>query len=197
MTLAEQLDAAKRRQEIADLDAGDQRTAAEFAKRVSLPPIDLPAGVRAALDPFNHWASKRHARRCPARPATVALFALEQNDMGVACDVILAQLAAIEAMHDKFSLSNPVRTAAVRYAMETIVKADPPRSWPKKDKAAFAMLPSDIRLILAKRQEQMDTEIRRLQSKVARELELRQTNGADTKIVHIEIEKVEDHEVQR
>ena len=86
-------------------------------------------------------------------------------------------------MHDKFSLPNPVRTAAVRYAMETVVKADPPRSWPKKDKAAFAMLPSDIRLILAKRQEQMDTEIRRLQSKVARELEeRRQTNGAEQPI---------------
>jgi len=44
------------------------------------------------------------------------------------------------------------------------------------------MLPSDIRLILAKRQEQMDTEIRRLQSKVARELELRRMNGAEQSV---------------
>jgi hypothetical protein len=198
MQLAEQLEIARRRQEIADLDAGDQRTAAEFAKRISLPPIDLSAGVRAALDPFNLWASKRHARRCPAKPTTVALFALEQADMGVAMDTILAQLSAIEAMHCKFSLANPVRTAAVRSAMETIVKADPPRSWPKKDKAAFAMLPSDIRLILSKRQEQMDTELRRLQSKVARELELRRMNGAEKpESIHIETEKVENHEVQR
>jgi hypothetical protein len=115
--------------------------------------------------------------------------------MGVAIDTILAQLDAIEQMHDKFALPNPVRTAAVRYAMETVVKADPPWSWPKKDRAAFAMLPSDIRLILAKRQEQMDTEIRRLQSKVARELEPRQhTSGAD-KIAHnTETEKDQDNE---
>jgi hypothetical protein len=106
LTLAEQLDQAKPRQEIADLDAGDQRTAAEFAKRISLPPVDLPAGVRAALDPFNRWASQRHARRCPARPVSVGLFALQQNDMGVPIDTILEQLSAIEAMHDKFSLPN-------------------------------------------------------------------------------------------
>jgi hypothetical protein len=190
MTLSEQLETAKKRAEIETLNIGDEKTAGEFGRRISLPPIDLSAGVRAALDPFNRWASQRHARRCPAKPATIALFVLSQNDMGVAVDVILAQLNAIEAMHDKFTLPNPVRTAAVRCAMETVVKADPPRSWPKKDKAAFAMLPSDIRLILAKRQEQMDTEIRRLQSKVARELlELRQTNGADTKIVQIEEDK--------
>jgi hypothetical protein len=60
------------------------------------------------------------------------------------------------------------------------------------------MLPFDIRLILAKREDQRDLELRRLQSKTARQLEeLRQTNGADTKIVHIETEKVDDHEVQR
>lgn len=182
MTLAEQLDQAKRRQEIADLDAGDGRVAAEFAQRISLPPMELSADIRTLLDPFNKWASERHARRCPAKSSTVALFALHLADMGVEIEQILAQLNAIEQMHDKFSLPNPVRTAAVRYAMETIVGADPPRSWPKKDKAAFAMLPSDIRLILAKRQEQMDTEIRRLQSKVARELELRRMNGAEQSV---------------
>ena len=51
MTLAEQLEQAKRRQEIADLDAGDQRTAAEFAKRISLPPLELSADIRTLLDP--------------------------------------------------------------------------------------------------------------------------------------------------
>ena len=53
----------------------------------------------------------------------------------------------------------------------------------------FAMLPPDIRHIIALREQQRDHELRRLQSKVARELELRQTNGADTKIVHTEPER--------
>ena len=197
MTLEAQLEQARKKAEIETLNTGDEKAAGEFAKRISLPPLELSADIRTHLDPFNRWASQRHARRCPAKPTTVALFALEQNDMGVAVDTILEQLSAIEALHEKLTLPNPVRTLAVEYAMATLVKADPPRSWPKKDKAAFAMLPSDIRLILAKRQEQMDTEIRRLQSKVARELELlRQTNGADTKIVHIETEKEATHETQ-
>jgi hypothetical protein len=196
MTLAEQLETAKRRAEIETLNIGDEKTAGEFGRRISLPPLDLSADIRTHLDAFNRWAGQRHARRCPARPATVALFALSQNDMGVAVDTILAQLNAIEAMHDKFSLPNPVRTAAVRSAMETVVKADPPRSWPKKDKAAFAMLPSDIRLILAKRQEKMDTEIRRLQSKVARELELQRMNGAEQSVQSHE-DKELPNEVQR
>jgi hypothetical protein len=196
MTLEAQLEQARKKAEIETLNIGDEKTAGEFGRRISLPPLDLSADIRTHLDAFNRWAGQRHARRCPARPATVALFALSQNDMGVAVDTILAQLNAIEAMHDKFSLPNPVRTAAVRSAMETVVKADPPRSWPKKDKAAFAMLPSDIRLILAKRQEKMDTEIRRLQSKVARELELQRMNGAEQSVQSHE-DKELPNEVQR
>ena len=196
MTLEAQLEQARKKAEIETLNIGDEKTAGEFGRRISLPPLDLSADIRTHLDAFNRWAGQRHARRCPARPATVALFALSQNDMGVAIDTILEQLSAIEALHDKFSLPNPVRTAAVRSAMETVVKAAPPRSWPKKDKAAFAMLPSDIQLILAKRQEQMDTEIRRLQSKVAQEMEiLRSSNNTETKIVHSN-EKEATHETQ-
>jgi hypothetical protein len=197
MTLAEQLDQAKRRQEIADLDAGDGRAATEFAKRISLPPVELSANIRTLLDPFNKWASERHARRCPAKPATVALFALEQADMGVAIDVILAQLSAIEAMHDKFSLPNPVRTAAVRSALETLIKTDPPRSWPKAEKAMFALLPPDIRHIIALRQEQMDREIRKLHSKVARQLEeLRSSNNTETKLVHSNEKEPTNEQIQ-
>ena len=133
-----------------------------------------------------------------SRDFLVRLYAAQsrQCNAPTLSDTILEQLSAIEALHDKFSLPNPVRTAAVRSAMETVVKAAPPRSWPKKDKAAFAMLPSDIQLILAKRQEQMDTEIRRLQSKVAQEMEiLRSSNNTETKIVHSN-EKEATHETQ-
>ena len=89
MTLEKQLETAKRRAEIETLNAGDEKAPGEFARRISLPPLDLSADIRAILDAFNKWASQRHARRCPARPATIALFALSQNDMGVAPDKIL------------------------------------------------------------------------------------------------------------
>jgi hypothetical protein len=195
MTLAEQLETAKRRAEIETLNIGDEKTAGEFGRRISLPPLELSADIRTALDPFNHWAGKRHARRCPAKPTTVALFALEQAAMGVGIDTILEQLSAIEAMHDKFSLPNSVRTAAVRYALETIIKTDPPKSWPAAEKGMFRSLPADIQHIIARRENDRDREVRRQQSKVARELELQRMNGAD-KTVSDE-EKVDDHEVQR
>jgi hypothetical protein len=195
MTLAEQLETAKRRAEIETLNIGDEKTAGEFGRRISLPALELSADIRTALDPFNHWAGKRHARRCPAKPTTVALFALEQADMGVPIDTILEQLGAIEAMHDKFSLPNSVRTAAVRYALETIIKTDPPKSWPAAEKGMFRSLPADIQHIIARRENDRDREVRRQQSKVARELELQRMNGAD-KTVSDE-EKVDDHEVQR
>jgi hypothetical protein len=168
MTLAEQLEAAKRQAEVRKLDAGDERVATELAKRIQPFPVnELSADIRTRLDPFNKWASSRSARRCPAKPATVALFALEQADMGVPAQHILAQLDAIEKLHDKFSLSNPVRTAIVQAALATIIKVDPPRSWPREDKVRFARLDPDIREIIAKRENDRDRELRRLQTKAA------------------------------
>ena len=82
----------------------------------------------------------------------------------------MAALLAIEAAHDRHSLANPVRTAIVRVELNAIVKVDPPRSWPKKEKAMFALLPLDIKSIIALREEQRDNELRRLQSKVAENL---------------------------
>jgi hypothetical protein len=186
MTLAEQLQAAKQREEILKLDAGDQRVAAELAKRIRPFPVnELSADIRTRLDAFNKWASSKSARRCPAKPTTVALFALEQADMGVHPQQILAQLNAIEKLHNKFGLSNPVRTAIVQAALETIIKIDPPRSWPREDKVRFARLDPDIREIIAKREHDRDKELRRLQTKAAEAKRL--LNGTE-KLVQQEAE---------
>jgi hypothetical protein len=181
MTLAEQLEVAKQREEILKLDAGDQRAATELAARIQLPAQELPAEIRGRLDPFNKWALARQARRCPAKPATCALFALEQADMGVPAQQILAQLDAIEKLHDKWTLSNPVRTAIVRAALETIIKVDPPRSWPREDKVRFAQLDPDIRDIIAKREALRDRALRKLQNEKAAE---RQRQNGAAKPIH-------------
>jgi hypothetical protein len=115
VTLAQQLQAAAQREEILKLDAGDQRVAADLARRIQpLPANELSVDIRTRLDAFNKWAIARQARRCPAKPATVALWALEQAAMGVPAQQILAQLDAIERLHDRWGLANPVRTAIVR-----------------------------------------------------------------------------------
>jgi hypothetical protein len=172
-----------KQQEVARLDAGDRGASAELAKRIKpLPVNELSTDIRTRLDSFNKWAGSRSARRCPAKPATVALWALEQADLGVPVQQILAQLDAIEKLHDKFSLSNPVRTAIVQAALETIIKVDPPRSWPREDKVRFARLDPDTREIIAKRENDRDKELRRLQARAA-EAKKRLSNGAGTKPV--------------
>ena len=185
MTLAEQLEAAKQREQILKLDAGDQRVAADLAKRIPLPATELSADLRTRLDPFNKWAIARQARRCPAKPTTVALWALEQADMGVPAQQILAQLDAIEHLHDRWGLANPVRTAIVRRVLEGIIKIPPPRSWPHADGILFAELPPDIREIIARREQQRDKALRRLQNEAA---ERRHTNGADKSVQTKEVE---------
>jgi hypothetical protein len=191
MTLAEQLETAKRRAEIETLNIGDEKAAAEFARRISLPPMELSADLRALLDSFNIWAGKRHARRCPAKPATVALFALEQSDMGVVIDTILAQLDAIEQLHNKWSLPSPVRSVPVQYAMETLLKVAPPRSWSKSDKAEWALLPLLIRDAISRRERDRDLALPRAQNDFAKRRQ--NMNGADTKTVQIE-KKDQTHE---
>ena len=43
---------------------------------------------------------------------------------------------------------------------------EPPRSWPKADKALFVLLPDDVQAIISRRENQRDRELRRLQGVV-------------------------------
>ena len=178
--LSDAIAAAKTREQIQKWDSGEARLAAELP----IQSVDLSADVRSCLDAFNKWTASKSARRLPAKPVTVACYVLDQAALGVPAQQILAQLDAIERAHDRHSLSNPVRTAVVRAALETIIKVDPPRSWPKEDKVLFAQLDPEIRQVIARRESERDRELRRIQSRAA---ELRRLpNGAATKTVRIE-----------
>jgi hypothetical protein len=178
MGLGEQLEQAKRRDQIKAWDQGER----ELAATIAAPEVELSADLRSRLDPFFKYAESKSVRRLPARPATVACWVRFQAGLGVPDEQILAALTAIEAAHDRHSLANPVRTAIVRAEVDRLAKVTPPRSWPKAEKAMFALLPPDIKRIIALRQEQADHELCRLQSKVARELELRRMNGAEQSV---------------
>ena len=182
MNLSEQLEAAKRQAVVRKFDAGDEKVATELAKRIQPFPVnELSADIRARLDPFNRWAIARQARRCPAKPTTVALFALEQADMGVPAQQILAQLDAIEKLHERWSLSNPVRTAIVRAALETIIRVDPPRGWSRTERVEFASLPPDVREIIVNKERLRDKAVRMAQNYAAEAK--KRHNGAETKPV--------------
>jgi hypothetical protein len=104
--------------------------------------------------------------------------------MGVPAQQILAQLDAIEQLHDRWSLSNPVRTAIVRRVLEGIIRVPPPRSWPAADKVRFAELPPDIREIIEVRERQRDVALKRKFNELAEQ----RHNGAEKKPVHTEKE---------
>ena len=88
--------------------------------------------------------------------------------MGVAIEQVLAQLNAIEALHDKWSLPSPVRSVPIRYALETLIKPSAPRSWSKSEKGQWALLPLPIRDAISRRERERDLALTRAQNEFAK-----------------------------
>ena len=149
-----------------------ERHEAALAETVARPTLTIPDADQPVLIPYAQWASQKRVRYCPAKPTTVAAFLAERAHLGE--QVALDTAAAIAPLHDVHGLSNPVATATVRDVLAAIVQTDPPRAWPKEDKARFAMLPADIKEIIARREHERDRALRRQQN------ELRQRTAAES-----------------
>ena len=103
----------------ADWDAHEQEMAARFK-------LDAPVLSRiywSGLIFLQSGVPARFVRKCPAKPAMVATFLLEQSALGASAQVVVAMLAAIEAIHQHHMLSNPCATAVVDAALDQIVKS--------------------------------------------------------------------------
>jgi hypothetical protein len=175
--LVEELRRAKERQQLLDWQANEQKLAESLGPAVK---PELTQDVRDRLAIFVTFCKSNNVRHCPARPATCAAFAKAEAANGRDPQGIVSLLAAVSALHDHHSLSNPTATAAVRFALESIIKSDPPRSWGKDEKAEWALLPPDIRQAIARREEQRDQALRQAQNRLADERK-RLSSGADTK----------------
>jgi hypothetical protein len=113
---------------------------------------------------FVEWCAENGVRNCPSRPSTVATFLLDQS---LEHEQALAALSAIGKLHDKFGLPNPCATAAVRTVLQTKLPGEQPR-WKKHELEFWAALPADIRAVIALRENQRGTEVRRIQSELAK-----------------------------
>ena len=164
--LVEELHRAKERQQILEWQANEQKLAESFGP-IAKPELTQDARDRLAV--FLAFCKSNNVRHCPARPATCAAFAKAEAANGRDPQGVVALLDAVSALHDHHSLANPTQTAAVRTALESIIKSDPPRSWPKEDRASWATLPPDIRQAIARREEQRDQALRQAQNKLAEE----------------------------
>jgi len=151
------------------LDDGEAAIAQSVADLCAAP--ELTPGDIELLRPWLDWAKQHSVRHAPAKPYSVARFIIDLHKLGFE-EKISDALAAIERLHDKFGLSNPVLTAIVGAAVERVIPIKSPRSWPKADKALFATLPPQIRHRIEMREDQRDKELRRMQNEHAKLKEL-------------------------
>jgi hypothetical protein len=166
MSIALELARVQQREQIAAWDQNEKTLAARLPQQ---PKPALSADIRTRWDRFADFCRKQEVRSLPAKPATVAAYLADEIAQGMDVQHALALLAAIEAAHDHAGLANPVRTAVARQVLDGVVKVEPPRSWPAADKAEFALLPPEIREVIAKREQERDRALRRAQNELAEE----------------------------
>jgi hypothetical protein len=124
------------------------------------------------LVPFVQWCGSVGVRHVPAAPTTCAMFILSQHKVEVAPERIAAECRAIEKLHDQFGLANPLQTRAARWALDQVLTAELPRSWPQADKELFKTLPVQIRHVISAREQDRERALRRGQNELARQRRL-------------------------
>ena len=173
--LADEINRAKLRDQIAAFERNESILRDEIVATLG---TERPLGneARNLAAPFVRWCNERGARYCPSKPATVAAFVLTEK---MDADHLLRCLEAVAATHNEHRLANPVATAIVARALERVITVEPPRSWPKDDKAAFLLLPADIQSIIARRERERDRWLRHAQTDAAKK---RQPDAAEKNV---------------
>jgi hypothetical protein len=145
----------------------------------------VSAEQRRRLDYFQTWCAKQGVRSLPATPGTVAAYiaAIPEIEIPDALD-------AIQAAHDYVAQSSPVGSFAVRSVLSArLTSIAPPRSFSKEDSFWFTVAPIELQQIVARRERERDTALRRSQNALAEEKK-RLQNGADNKsVTEKEVEK--------
>jgi hypothetical protein len=113
------------------------------------------------------WCETQKVRPLPSRPTTVAAFVQFWQERGAPRPVIIEVLASIEALHISAALASPVSSPIVSATLGSTVP--PPRSWTKEDKDYFKTLPTHAQEIIANREQQRETHLRRSQNILAEE----------------------------
>jgi hypothetical protein len=137
----------------------------EAALAARIAPFQMDSEAQRSIGAFIRWCADNGLRSCPAAPAAVAAFV---RSMGASKEEIAEAVAAIVELHDSRGQSNPVATAAVRAELIRVGNLKPPRSWRNEEKLLFVDLPLEIQATVGRREEQRDTELRRLQNEVAK-----------------------------
>jgi hypothetical protein len=163
--LAAEIEAAKQRELVAALDAGEKAVAESHAYLL-IAPEPAPGDVEL-LKPWLTWCRDKSVRSVPAKVWCCAAYVLDRHNQGIPESQIFDELRAIERLHSKWRLPNPVETAICKAAIERITQTHPPRSWPAADRALFATLDPQIRHRIAEREKDRERELRSCQNRAA------------------------------
>lgn len=146
-----------------ELDANEQAIASCFE-----PPAPMSPEAQQRLIPFLHWAEQQRIRALPARSTSVAAYVQYQQDQGISRQTIAERLEAIEQLHFAAAMANPCATPVVRQTTggSTI---EAPRSWRADEKLSFHELPIEIQAVVARREQDRETTLRRAQNALAEE----------------------------
>jgi hypothetical protein len=144
-----------------ELDANEEAIASSFER-----PAPMSPAAQQQVLPFLEWAAAQRIRALPARPTSVAAYVQYQQDQGISRQLIAERLEAIEELHFAAALANPCATPVVRTTTggSTI---EAPRSWRGDEKLSFYELPIEIQTVVARREQDRETQLRRGQNELA------------------------------
>jgi hypothetical protein len=151
----------------AEIAAAHAKNEAQLAKSIAVPTVSLDDDAQMRLQHFGDYCRSLGIRSLPAAPASVAAYAKGQYTRGTAPDAILHTLQDIEAVHSNANLANPIATTAVRAVLTEILKLDPPRSWSKSERLAFASLAPELQFIVERHARLDSNAVRKAQNEAA------------------------------
>lgn len=130
-----------------------------------------PSPVHVALarqyleqhSPFGQWALAKRLPALPTLPSYVADFV---SSSSMKLEDLIAATQEVSRLHTRNGLADPC-TSQVTAAFHAIAPIDPPRSWPKDQKACFAELPYGLQKYVAAHEDQRERAIRRAQNEAA------------------------------
>ena len=112
------------------------------------PPIELESDELVLVRRFADFCKAKGVPFLPAAPQSVALFLRTENLGGADYKRIFATAQAIERLHDRAMLSNPVATFVCRNELSRLYEISPPRSWAKVHHPLWASLSVEVRQII-------------------------------------------------
>lgn len=114
---------------------------------------------------FANWCILKGIPPLPVAPATVAAFIADCTPLGV--EKVWEAVRGISIAHLSQGLADPTAGGQAALAMNALSRIDPPRSWPKDEKARFFALPYDLQVYMHKREGQRDKAVKQAQDAAA------------------------------